>query len=89
MTKAPKTTKPAPKTRTATKIEMLITALQQPGGADMAAMITTTGWQAHSIRGAIAGAVRKRGHDVGSAKVGETRVWRITAPGATSAEGAG
>ncbi|WP_269514030.1 DUF3489 domain-containing protein [Brevundimonas subvibrioides] len=80
MTKTAKTLKPAPKARAATKIETLIAALQKPDGADMAAMIAATGWQAHSIRGAIAGAVRKRGHDVGSAKVGETRVWRITVP---------
>jgi hypothetical protein len=80
MTKATKTEKPAPKARAATKIETLISGLQQPEGADMASMIAATGWQAHSIRGAMAGAVRKRGHDVGSEKVGDTRVWRIAAP---------
>ena len=46
----------------------------------MATMIAATGWQAHSIRGALAGAVRKRGHNVASEKIGEIRVWRITAP---------
>lgn len=80
MIKTTKTEKPAPKARAATKIETLISALQKPEGADMASMIAATGWQAHSIRGAMAGAVRKRGHEVGSEKVGDTRVWRITAP---------
>ena len=80
MTKTPKTPKPTPKGRPATKIEKLIAALQKPDGADMAPMIAATGWQAHSIRGAMAGAVRKRGHDVGSEKIGDPRVWRITVP---------
>ena len=82
MTKISKTPAPTPKpkARGVTKIETLIATLQKPDGADMATMIAATGWQAHSIRGAIAGAVRKRGHEVGSDKVGEARVWRITAP---------
>lgn len=80
MTKTTKTDKAAPKPRAATKIETLISALQMPEGASMATLIAATGWQAHSIRGAIAGAVRKRGHNVGSEKIGEARVWRITAP---------
>lgn len=80
MTKPAKTAKPAPKGRAVTKIDALISALQKPEGADMATMIAATGWQAHSIRGAMAGAVRKRGHEVGSEKVGDTRFWRITAP---------
>jgi hypothetical protein len=80
MTKTAKTEKPAPKARAATKIETLISALQQAEGADMKTMIAATGWQAHSIRGAMAGAVRKRGHEVGSEKVGDTRIWRIAAP---------
>lgn len=80
MTKTPKTDKAAPNPRAATKIETLISALQTPEGASMATMIAATGWQAHSIRGAMAGAVRKRGHNVGSEKIGETRVWRIAAP---------
>lgn len=68
------------KARQTSKIESLIVALQKPGGADMATMMAITGWQAHSIRGAMAGAVRKRAHIVSSEKVGETRVWRIMEP---------
>jgi len=80
MTKIAQTPEPATKARAVTKIETLIAVLHKSGGADMATMIAATGWQAHSIRGAIAGAVRKRGHDVGSERVGETRVWRIVTP---------
>ena len=63
--------------RPLTKLAKLIAALQKPDGADIATMIAATGWQAHSIRGAMAGALRKRGHDIASEKVGDTRVWRI------------
>lgn len=78
--KSPKPETPASNARAVTKLETLIAALQKPEGCDMATMIAATGWQAHSIRGAIAGAVRKRGHAVSSAKVGDVRVWRIKAP---------
>lgn len=61
------------------KLDRLVAMLQQETGADMPAMIDATGWQAHSIRGAMAGALKKRGHIVSSGKDGERRVWRIAA----------
>ncbi len=70
----------APNPRATSKLDRLVTMLQQENGADMPAMIEATGWQAHSIRGAIAGALKKRGHAVSSDKDGERRVWRIAAP---------
>ena len=37
-----------------------------------------TAWQAHSVRGAISGSIKKKlGHAVSSAKSGNTRVYRI------------
>ena len=66
--------------RAPSKLDRLIAILLHENGADMAAMIEATGWQAHSIRGALAGALRKRGHAVSSEKTGERRIWRITAP---------
>ena len=48
----------------------------------MPTMIEATGWQAHSIRGAMAGALKKKGHSVTSEKAGDKRVWRITRPAA-------
>lgn len=66
--------------RAQSKLERLIAILLHEEGADMAAMIEATGWQAHSIRGALAGALKKRGHAVSSEKTGERRIWRITAP---------
>lgn len=70
----------APTPRAPSKLDRLVTMLQRKNGADMPAMIEATGWQAHSIRGAIAGALKKRGHTVSSDKDGERRVWRISAP---------
>lgn len=38
----------------------LIALLSRPVGANMAEMMKVTGWQAHSVRGAISGALRKK-----------------------------
>lgn len=67
--------------RAPSKLDRLIAILLHEDGADMAAMIEATGWQAHSIRGALAGALKKKkGHAVSSEKTGERRIWRIAAP---------
>jgi hypothetical protein len=43
-------------------------------------MMGATGWQAHSVRGAISGAIKKKlGLAVVSERVGETRTYRIAA----------
>jgi hypothetical protein len=64
-----------------TKQDMLIGMLRRPDGATVAEIMAVTGWLAHSICGAIAGALRKRlGLDVGSEKVeGRGRVYRLPA----------
>jgi len=73
---------PAPKLptpRAGTKQAMLIAMLQAPEGATMEAIMVATGWQAHSIRGAMSGALGKKlGLVVTSAKEeGRVRVYRI------------
>lgn len=51
--------------RPGTKLAAIIDALRHPGGATLAQMMAGTGWQAHSVRGAISGMVRKRlGYEV-------------------------
>jgi hypothetical protein len=43
-----------------TKLAAIIEAMRHPGGATIAQMMAGTGWQAHSVRGAISGMIRKR-----------------------------
>ncbi len=50
----------SPTIRPDTKLAAIIDAMRHPGGATIAQMIAGTGWQAHTIRGAISGMVRKR-----------------------------
>ncbi|CAA7615036.1 DUF3489 domain-containing protein [Magnetospirillum sp. SS-4] len=48
------------KTREGTKQEALITMLRQPEGASIAEIAAEFGWAAHTVRGAIAGALKKK-----------------------------
>ncbi len=55
----------APTIRPGTKLAVIIDAMRHPGGATIAQMMASTGWQAHTVRGAISGMVRKRlGYEV-------------------------
>ena len=45
--------------RPGTKLAAIIDAMRHPGGATIAQMMAGTGWQAHTVRGAISGMVRK------------------------------
>ena len=53
--------------------------LRRAEGATIAQIVEATGWQPHTVRGALAGALKKRlGLDVASEKVeGSERVYRI------------
>ena len=51
---------PVRKTREGTKQAQLIAMLQRPEGATVAQVVEATGWQAHTVRGALAGALKKR-----------------------------
>ena len=63
------------------KQEKLINLLKQPDGTTIEEMAKVTGWQHHSIRGVISGALRKRlGLSVLSRKNGQRgRIYRIGA----------
>lgn len=50
----------SPTIRPGTKLAAIIEAMRHPGGATIAQMMAGTGWQAHTVRGAISGMVRKR-----------------------------
>jgi hypothetical protein len=52
--------------------------LRGPAGATIAAMMTATEWQPHSVRGFLAGVVRKKlGLNVVSERTDKGRVYRI------------
>lgn len=62
------------------KLDQVITMLGRPEGASLAELVALTGWQAHSVRGALAGSLKRKGHDVRSEKVEGERRYRIGDP---------
>jgi len=73
-----------PKTRTprvGTKQATLIAMLRAPDGATIAEIMAATGWQSHTVRGAMAGALKKKlGLEVTSEKVeNRGRVYKLPA----------
>ncbi len=64
-----------------TKLGILIASLRQPDGASITELTQVTNWQAHSVRGAISGSLKKKLKlDVTSDVVdGRGRIYRITA----------
>ncbi|MBB5220348.1 hypothetical protein HNP73_000269 [Amaricoccus macauensis] len=81
---APTETKAAPKARTpreGTKQAQLIAMLRAPEGATIAEIVAATDWLPHTVRGAFAGALKKKlGLEVTSEKVeGRGRVYRLDA----------
>lgn len=67
----------AKSSKSASKLETLEKLLRRKNGATIAEMTKATGWQQHSVRGALAGAMKKRGHTIVSDKVDDTRRYRI------------
>jgi hypothetical protein len=67
--------------REGTKQATLIDMLRAPEGATIEEIIAATGWQSHTVRGAMAGALKKKlGLEVSSEKVeGRGRVYRLPA----------
>ena len=60
------------------KLDQIVRALRAPKGATINNLAKITGWQTHSVRGAIAGALkRRRGLAVVSTKSRKGRVYRI------------
>ncbi len=63
-----------------TKLATVIALLQAGNGATITSLCEATGWQSHSVRGAMAGALRRKGYVVTSARGDDgLRRYRITA----------
>jgi hypothetical protein len=64
--------------RTDTKHARILAMLRTPAGATIAALMTATDWQQHSVRGFLAGVVRKKlGLNLVSEPTDKGRVYRI------------
>lgn len=76
---SPQATGAAERLRAGTKQAMVLAMLRRPEGATVAQIMAATGWQAHTVRGTLAGALKKRlGLAVVSTKTaGSERVYRV------------
>ena len=72
--------------RSATKHDRIIAMLRTSAGATIASLVTATEWQQHSVRGFLAGVVRKKlGLNLVSEQTDKGRVYRIRAGKASPA----
>jgi uncharacterized membrane protein YebE (DUF533 family) len=70
--------KPAKAPRANTKQARLIEMLKRPDGVTIDEVVKALDWQAHTVRGAISGALKKKlGLTIESEKEGDRRVYRI------------
>ena len=72
--------KSAPTAKLPSKLDEIGTLLLRDNGASIAELVEATGWQQHSARGAMAGALKKRGLTITSEKVDGTRRYRAEQP---------
>ena len=73
----PAATPPDPKG----KLGAVVALLRRPGGAQLTDLMAATGWQAHSVRGAMSGALKKKlGLIITSEKTEAGRIYQIVTP---------
>jgi len=74
------TSRQKPTGRANSKIAKVVEMLRTPTGSTINAIMKATGWQAHSVRGAISGAIKKKlGLKVTSEVRGDDRFYRVGA----------
>jgi hypothetical protein len=74
----PANTDPEKRNDPGSKQARVIEKLQSPTGLTIAAMMKETGWQQHSVRGFLAGVVRKKLKlKLNSKKIDGSRVYRV------------
>lgn len=64
------------------KLGEMVVLMKRSGGASIFELMDVTGWQRHSVHGALAGALKKRGFVISSLKEDRGRVYRIADPAA-------
>lgn len=73
------------KTDSGSKQSHIVALLSSPGGTTISAMMKVTGWQQHSVRGFLAGVVRKKLKlKLDSKKVDGNRIYRIVGGNGTA-----
>lgn len=70
----------ATRERKPSKLDLLEAMLLRASGASIPEIMLATGWQQHSVRGAMAGALKKRGLAIASEKIDGTRRYRASKP---------
>lgn len=65
--------------KTPSKLDLMTSLLNRTGGASIDELRAVTGWQAHSVRGALAGALRKKGLVVTSSRTDGVRRYALGA----------
>lgn len=75
-TKAAPTPEPSPKPELR-KLDLLLAELKRDDGATIDQLAAATGWQKHSVRGAMAGSLKRKGHQIASTKTDGVRRYRL------------
>jgi len=69
-----------PAIKTASKLDRLEALLLADTGASIAELMAVTGWQQHSVRGAMSGALAKRGLEISSDRIDGVRRYSANRP---------
>ena len=61
------------------KLDRLLGELARDGGSTIEELAAATGWQKHSVRGAMAGTLKRKGHEIASVKSDGVRRYSLVA----------